>query len=103
MEYARGELTDEKRSLLPSDLKLSTVQSGTICNSCIISREDYDQDTISIIKNNSISSARQRDFAGGSFGIAQDKRYSVVLVEGDNKCYWFARVLHLFHLGTETT
>lgn len=92
----------KEKSSLPSDLKIRIFKSETIFCNGNISLKYYDQDKISIRKNILIGSTSQRVFADDLFDPTKAKRYSVVLVEMEDKFYLIARVSFLFYLETMT-
>lgn len=54
------------------------------------------------MKNILIGSVKQNTFAHESFEPTIGIRYGVILGEGEGECYWFVRVLLLFHLKKMT-
>lgn len=45
-----------------------------------------------------ISSVLQRTSVNYSFGSKNSRRFSSTFMRGEDHLYWFAQVLHLFHL-----
>lgn len=89
--------------MLLSDLNNLNNKFRTVFHGFNIILEDYGHETNYIGGNISIYSTRQCVLASDSYGPTIAKRYSMVPVEGEDKYYWFARILLLFHLKMKTT
>lgn len=90
MKDAKNEIPRTKRILLSLDLKLLVVKSETIFGDYNITLEDFDNGTNFRRTVILIGFTRQRVFVDELFGPAKTKENSAFLVEGEDKCYWFA-------------
>lgn len=87
--------------LLPSDLKILVLDSGTLYEGCSISLDDYDPGNCSTAKKHLIRSTGRRVFKNESDAATKLKRYYAVLAEGENKRFWSVGVLILCISGND--
>lgn len=79
---------------------LAIVKSGLIAGGAGITLEDYEDNCNAFITIIVIGDKNQNLSTHGSSGPTEAKMFSIVLMKGTNKEYWFAKVVLLFPLNT---
>lgn len=95
-EYARDEVSKRDFHSLSLDLIVLIFNSGTVCGGCNTSLEYYEHDKNSVRKKFSCLTQQDLTFLLVNHLNQLEQKNSLILVEGKNKCYRFARVLLLF-------
>lgn len=76
------------------------VKSGLGNGVKIITLDHFDPDTKRIEKNTVCSDCIESVYADSLLGPSNSRRFSAVLVGRNYKSFWFAQMLHLFHVKT---
>lgn len=83
-------------------MNLNIVKSGSIHRGDVITLDNYDEGNGVIKLTNATSEQLQRVYTDHAFGTSKAKRLIMTLVEEEERAFWFAQVLQLFHLYTQT-
>lgn len=85
---------------MPSHVKLTIVKSGYIFEETTVTLLEYDEESKTLEKNMFFAETWQRAFVDSASSPTESKKFSVLLHQGENGLYLFARVLLLFSIDS---
>lgn len=92
-QFVSNAIWIEEHQFLPCGMNMNNFMSGYTHGGILITFDVYDEQSSVIKMNSATSEILQRVYADKCFGASKAKRFSVTSMEGEEKAFWFSRVL----------
>lgn len=89
---------DTSLRLISCSVAISIVRCGCIHGGVVATIHSHDRPSGCSTLRNPMFEKPERDYGDMSFSFSKAKRFNFALVEGKEQCFWFVKVLLLFHL-----